>query len=109
VREVPPFDPSQAFGESSAKRDSPSALRDKVASFFKETPDKWIDGRVLSRIGGTYAWRTRVSECRLQLGMNIQNRQRRGKGHTISEYCYIPEEDMFSLEPPVDDATRSEG
>jgi hypothetical protein len=98
VSEVPPFDPSQAFGESSVKGDSPSAFRDKVALFFKESPDSWIDGRILSRIGGTYAWRTRVSECRLQLGMNIRNRQRREKGHTISEYCYLPKERLFKLE-----------
>ena len=110
MREVPVFDPTQAFGGSD-NDPSPSsqAYRDRVAGVFKRSPGAWIDGRALGRIGGEYAWRTRVSECRTQLGMNIKNRQRRENKRTVSEYCYIPKEAMFRLEAPPDDERGSKG
>ena len=49
------------------------SYRDAVASFFRGYPNTWIDGMELSRIAGCYAWRTRISECRTQLGMDIEN------------------------------------
>ena len=71
------------------------ALRDKVAEHFRARPLVWIDGISLEPIGGKYAWRSRVSDCRLELGMDIRNRQTHfkegGKRWTVSEYCYFPE------------------
>lgn len=62
---------------------------DKVAQYFEARPGEWIDGLELERVGGRYAWRTRVSECRQHLGMQIENRQRtRADGATASEYRY---------------------
>ena len=61
----------------------------RVAQFFHENPDIWIDGMRLAQIGGSYAWRTRVSECR-GLGMDIENRQRHEGKRVISEYRYRP-------------------
>ena len=49
------------------------SYRDRVAAHFKAYPNVWIDGLELARIGGAYAWRTRVSECHRQLGMDIEN------------------------------------
>ncbi len=48
--------------------------RDAVAEHFRAHPNAWIDGLTLSGIGGAYAWRTRVSNCRTELGMQIENR-----------------------------------
>lgn len=78
---------------SRTDRRGPSArvtYRDRVAEFFKASPGRWIDGRQLEAIGGAYAWRTRVSECRVELGMVIENRLRKVQGLTVSEYCYVP-------------------
>lgn len=71
-------------------------LTDRLATFFRERPGVWIDGRVLGRVAGAYAWRTACS--RLRRGpflMTIDNRQLRrhrpdGTRFTISEYCFIP-------------------
>lgn len=73
-------------------------LSDRLADFFRARPGVWVDGRVLSEIGGCYAWRTRLSELRRPpFNMDIRNRQRRvrrpdGRGtYTVSEYYYFEE------------------
>lgn len=65
----------------------------RVANYFKGRAGEWVDARELESVGGRQAWRTRVSECRCQLGMDITNRTRRvktanGTVFTISEYRY---------------------
>ena len=127
---VPPFDPADAFGRpgqiydhelgewrmnDGSKGDapgapgtpSPAAFRDILANYFRARPNTWIDASVLQGLGGRYAWRTRVSECRTQLGMAIGNRQRRERRRTVatvkvsvvtvSEYCFVPSGDAFRL------------
>lgn len=70
----------------------------KIALYFAVRPGEWINADRLARVGGKYAWRTRVSDCRLHHGMRIDNRQRRerfertGLGFVISEYRYLPTE-----------------
>ena len=66
--------------------------RDAVAAFFKAHPNVWIDGLELARYGGAYAWRTRVSECHRQLGMDIENEVIRmpGSQRKVSRYRYRP-------------------
>ena len=118
--EVPPFDPADAFGRPGQIYDhelgewrtndgsevdapvapdapSPAAFRDILATYFKVHPNEWIDASVLQGLGGRYAWRTRVSECRTQLGMEIENRQRRERRRTISEYCFVAPDHVFKL------------
>jgi hypothetical protein len=68
--------------------------RDRVAQLFRARPNQWIDGMALAELGGQYAWRSRVSDCRLTLGMTIENRQRKVGKRTISEYRYRPA-DLF--------------
>jgi hypothetical protein len=68
--------------------------RDRVAQLFRARPNQWIDGLVIAEIGGAYASRTRISDCRTQLGMTIENRQRKVGKRTISEYRYRPA-DLF--------------
>ena len=65
-------------------------LTEKVAAVFKAEPYQWIDGRRFAEVGGYGGWRTRVSDCRQQLGMTIVNRTRREGRFTISEYMYRP-------------------
>lgn len=61
-----------------------------VADYFKGNAGQWIDGLVLQQIGGHYAWRSRISDCRTQRGMVIENRQRKVGDRTVSEYMYVP-------------------
>jgi len=118
--EVPPFNPVDAFGRPGQVYDhelgewrtkdgsegdapvvpnapSPAAFRDILADYFRARPNTWIDASVLQGLGGRYAWRTRVSECRTQLGMEIENRQRRERRRTISEYCFVTPDHVFKL------------
>ena len=74
----------------------PSRL-ELLAEFFRERPGIWHDGRDLARLGGAYAWRTRLSELRMApYSMNIENRQRRvppnggQPSFTVSEYRLMP-------------------
>lgn len=54
---------------------------DAVADLFRSRPNKWIDARELMTVGGSFAWRTRISDARKQ-GMTIEN-----KWHTVyTEY-----------------------
>jgi len=79
------------------------AFRDRVAEYLKDRPNRWVDGMSLAQVGGIYAWRSRVSDARRDLGMTIENRQRREKGTrgVISEYRYVPaslpQEQSFSF------------
>ena len=74
------------------------AFRDKVAGLFRASPGAWIDGLTLASRGGAYGWRTRVSECRVQLGMVIENRVRAlADGTRASEYRYMPDEFAVDL------------
>lgn len=64
--------------------------RDALAAYFRAHPHTWIDGMELARIAGSYAWRSRCADCRTQLSMVIENRQRRVGRRVISEYRYLP-------------------
>jgi hypothetical protein len=83
------------------------AYRDKVAGLFRASPGTWIDGLTVASRGGAYAWRTRVSDCRVQLGMVIENRVRAlENGSKVSEYRYMPDE--FALDRAEAAAIRDE-
>jgi hypothetical protein len=74
------------------------SFRDRVAHFFKGHPGEWVSAYQLAKIGGLYAWRTRVSDCRTELQMVIENRVRRSvHGEAISEYRYVPAADPAPL------------
>jgi hypothetical protein len=63
--------------------------RDAIALYLIAHRGEWIDGLALAKIGGAYAWRTRLSECHTQLGMVYENRQTRdGRRVVRSEYRY---------------------
>lgn len=68
-------------------------FRDRVAAHFRLHPGRWIDGDHFRYIGGKYAYRTRISECRRELHMTIENRKRQVDGVTVSEYRYMPAEE----------------
>lgn len=74
------------------------SLTDKLEALFRARPNVWIDGMVLSKTAGQYAWRSRCADLRRR-GMVIENRQRRlknaeGKPYTISEYKFSPPADV---------------
>lgn len=67
----------------------------RLAAFFRQRPDCWIDGRLLAPIAGQYAWRTRISDLRrAPFLMTIENRQRTIQTENgpvvISEYRFVP-------------------
>lgn len=68
-----------------------STFRDQVASFLRKHEGRWIPAVEFEAVGGRQAWRTRIAECRTQLGMDVENRVRvvkRPNGTTfkMSEY-----------------------
>ena len=70
-------------------------LTDRVEQLFRQRPGEWIDGLEVAKHGGMYASRSRISDCRLERGMAIENRQRRvvhpsGVVYTVSEYRFAP-------------------
>lgn len=96
--------------EESVRRHSNT---EKIAELFKARPNVWINSRSLERPGGRNAWRTRVSDCRREFGMWIENRVlyiKRG-GITVavhSVYCFRREgqplgrsADMPSVQPSL--------
>jgi hypothetical protein len=83
---------------STLRRKAPDSLAGRLAAFFKARPHVWIDGLILSRIAGQYAWRSRCSDLRRPpYRMDLRNRLRRVRvdDHTItiSEYRFIPTEE----------------
>jgi hypothetical protein len=67
--------------------------RERVASFLRQHEGEWLPAIAFEPIGGRQAWRTRIAECRTQLGMDIANRCRLvrradGTAYKLSEYCY---------------------
>jgi hypothetical protein len=72
--------------------------RDRTAEYFKAHAGQWIDGLVLEDIGGKYAWRTRVSDCRKQLNMCIENRLitlPNGSKRSLYRYAPAGQQDLF--------------
>ncbi len=67
----------------------PETFTERVAALLRANQGKWIDGRTIALVGGAYAWRSRLSDCRRHLGMVIENRQRKVFGVTASEYRFV--------------------
>lgn len=74
-------------------------LTDRVRHLFLSRPGVWIDGRELATVGGYAAWRSRVSECRTEYRMTIENQQTRHADYTVSKYRYIAEDPCSSESP----------
>lgn len=64
-------------------------LTDRVAAYLWSRAGQWVDGRELAQVGGYAAWRSRVSDCRTNLGLTIENRTYRRNGYTVSEYRLV--------------------
>jgi hypothetical protein len=62
------------------EEDGMNTFRGRVEEYFRARPDQWIDGLAIAQVGGAYAWRSRVSDCR----------QRKVGEVTISEYRFVP-------------------
>jgi len=62
-----------------------------VANYFEARPNQWVSYRELMQVGGQMAWRSRVSNCRRDLKMTIENRiERDERGVANSPYRYVP-------------------
>ena len=65
----------------------------RLADHFQANPGTWISCYELERICGHNGWRTRVSECRVVLGMNISSPPKKVKaanGVITTYYRYQP-------------------
>ena len=83
-------------------------FRDAVAAYFKAHPGDWLRATSFESVGGRQAWRSRIAECRTQLGMTIENRCRTvtdlsGQRYVISEYKYVPkgQEELPCMHEPA--------
>jgi hypothetical protein len=61
-------------------------LTEATAQFFRTNPNLWLNARKFLPVGGTEAWRSRISDCRTKLGMDVENRQKVVGGIRVSEY-----------------------
>ena len=84
---------SLAFDAKPAPTDTFTAA---VADLFKRYPNQWIDGLEVAKVGGVYAYRTRISDCRrAPFNLTIENRQRMvehlatGRKYKVSEYRLV--------------------
>ena len=74
---------------------STRTLRQNVIALLKSRAGQWVDGHELAKAGGTFAFRTRISEARRLDGLDIVNRTRRvklanGQHFTVTEYRLVP-------------------
>jgi hypothetical protein len=73
----------------------PASRTAQLAAYLEARPGQWIDGRILARVAGAYAWRTRVSELRrAPYLLTVENRQRTirtvdGGRYVASEYRLV--------------------
>lgn len=72
-------------------------LCETLADYLKARPNEWIDGHALLDIGGTFAFRTRLSELRRPpFNMTIENQTTRhafmGRKWTETKYRYTVQE-----------------
>ena len=65
---------------------------ENVRTLLVARSGEWVDGRELARVGGFAAWRTRLSDCRRQFGMRIENETIRHEHYTVTRYRYLPQE-----------------
>ena len=65
-------------------------MNDRLEAFLRANPGVWLDGHRLAAVAGYAAFRTRVSDLRLQRGLRIENRVRRFPDYTVTEYRYVP-------------------
>lgn len=69
---------------------------ERLANFFRQRANHWLDARELFPVAGHCGWRSRISDIRrAPFFLNIENRQRTirqadGTAFTISEYRLVP-------------------
>jgi hypothetical protein len=67
---------------------------EKLRDYFLARPGVWIDmpelALVITPTGIGAAVHSRVNDCRLKHGMNVENEVRRVDGQSQSRYRYVP-------------------
>jgi len=76
-----------------------------VLVYLTARPGAWVDGLDLARIGGAYAWRTRVSNARTLLEAagrgTIENALVRQGKSVRSRYRFVPAQANSQRELPL--------
>lgn len=57
-----------------------------TANYFRRHQDQWISAVDLTKVAGLLAWRSRVSELRTKLGMQITNKQERDRSGKVRSF-----------------------
>jgi hypothetical protein len=68
----------------------PQTALGRVEALFRSRPGSWISALEIATVGGWLSSRTRISECRTQLGMRIENKTEMVNGTKHSFYRWIP-------------------
>lgn len=63
-------------------------LNDKLESFFRSRPNKWLRMQRIAEVAGTGGFRNRITDLRLQRKLKIENRKFKKNGYTVSEYRF---------------------
>lgn len=64
---------------------------ERIADLFRSQPNEWLSAYQLMQVGGAMAWRTRCSECRTLLKMQIDCKvERDANGVAVSFYRFVP-------------------
>ena len=56
---------------------------DKVEALFRSRVNEWINAHDFEGPGGSFAWRTRISDCRLKRKMYIENKEQRNERNEV--------------------------
>jgi hypothetical protein len=68
----------------------PQTALDRVEQLFRSRPNQFISALEIATVGGWLSSRTRISECRTQLGMRIDNKTEMVNGSKHSFYRFTP-------------------
>ena len=68
---------------------APETYTGRVGTLLMAHRNQWVDGLEIAKVGGAYAWRSRLSDLRKFYGWTVENRQRRQGRRVISEYRLV--------------------
>jgi hypothetical protein len=73
-------------GQASLPLSQKRSRLDVVAGYFLTHENEWVSAMTLLELGGACAWRTRVSDCRRMLRMEIENKTERQADGTLKSF-----------------------
>lgn len=79
---------------------------DKVEALLRSRVGEWIYAHDFEGPGGSFAWRTRISDCRLKRHMHIENKEQRNeRNEVIGSWYRFLEQAPIGRDPQKPDLT----